>query len=131
MEWLAARLHADLGVSEPLGTIDISFYRDDFATKGISANVKTTDVAVDLTGRDVILCDDILNSGRSVRAALNEILISVALLGLIWRCCLIVVGASCRWLHALSVVHLSLMRRINWCWSAIRRAVFAFACRFV
>ena len=71
--WLAARLHADLGVSEPLGTIDISFYRDDFATKGISANVKTTDVAVDLTGRDVILCDDILNSGRSVRAALNEI----------------------------------------------------------
>ncbi|TDR31182.1 bifunctional pyr operon transcriptional regulator/uracil phosphoribosyltransferase PyrR [Hydromonas duriensis] len=71
--WLAERLHADLGISEPLGTIDISFYRDDFATKGISTNVKTTDVAIDLNGRDVILCDDILNSGRSVRAALNEI----------------------------------------------------------
>ena len=71
--WLAQRLHADLALSEPLNTIDISFYRDDFATKGISENVKTTDVTVDLTGRDVILCDDILNSGRSVRAALNEI----------------------------------------------------------
>lgn len=71
--WLAARLHADLGLSEPLCTLDISFYRDDFATKGIGVNVKTTDMAVDLDGRDVLLCDDILNSGRSVRAALNEI----------------------------------------------------------
>ena len=71
--WLAQRLHADFAMVEPVSTIDISFYRDDFATKGISENVKSTDVAVDLTGRDVILCDDILNSGRSVRAALNEI----------------------------------------------------------
>ncbi|MGL4768516.1 MAG: bifunctional pyr operon transcriptional regulator/uracil phosphoribosyltransferase PyrR [Formosimonas sp.] len=71
--WLAARLHADLQLSEPLGTIDISFYRDDFARVGIRANVKTTDVPVNLDGRAVILCDDILNSGRSVRAALNEL----------------------------------------------------------
>ena len=71
--WLAERLHQDLGISEPFGTIDISFYRDDFATTGIRTNVKTTDVPVELDGRAVILCDDILNSGRSVRAALNEI----------------------------------------------------------
>jgi pyrimidine operon attenuation protein/uracil phosphoribosyltransferase len=71
--WVAERLHQDLGLSEPLSTIDISFYRDDFSTTGIRTNVKTTDVPVDLDGRAVILCDDILNSGRSVRAALNEI----------------------------------------------------------
>lgn len=71
--WLAARLHNDLNIVEPLGTIDISFYRDDFATVGIRTNVKTTDVPVSLDGRAVILCDDILNSGRSVRAALNEL----------------------------------------------------------
>lgn len=71
--WLAERLHADLNLAEPFGTIDISFYRDDFATVGIRSNVKTTDVPVDLNDRDVLLCDDVLNSGRSVRAALNEI----------------------------------------------------------
>ncbi|MFZ1890787.1 MAG: bifunctional pyr operon transcriptional regulator/uracil phosphoribosyltransferase PyrR [Formosimonas sp.] len=71
--WLAERLHADLNLTEPFGTIDISFYRDDFAMVGIRSNVKTTDVPVDLNDRDVLLCDDVLNSGRSVRAALNEI----------------------------------------------------------
>jgi pyrimidine operon attenuation protein / uracil phosphoribosyltransferase len=71
--WLAARLHKDLGVVEPLCTIDISFYRDDFATKGVGTNIKTTDIPVSLDGRDVLLCDDILNSGRSVRAALSEV----------------------------------------------------------
>lgn len=71
--WLAQRLHQDLQMAEAMGTIDISFYRDDFATTGIRSNVKTTDVPVDLDGRAVLLCDDVLNSGRSLRAALNEI----------------------------------------------------------
>ena len=71
--WLAERLHSDLQLHEPLGTIDISFYRDDFASTGIRTNIKTTDLPIELNDRRVILCDDILNSGRSVRAALNEI----------------------------------------------------------
>ena len=71
--WLAQRLHHDLGLSEPFGTLDISFYRDDYATKGISANIKTTDLPFDIENRTVVLCDDILNSGRSVRGALNEL----------------------------------------------------------
>ena len=71
--WLAQRLHHDLGLSEPFGTLDISFYRDDYATKGISTNIKTTDIPFDIEKRTVILCDDILNSGRSVRGALNEL----------------------------------------------------------
>jgi pyrimidine operon attenuation protein/uracil phosphoribosyltransferase len=71
--WLAERLHQDLGLTEPFGTLDISFYRDDYATTGIRTNVKTTQIPFDIENRVVVLCDDILNSGRSVRAALNEI----------------------------------------------------------
>ncbi|MFB0949175.1 MAG: bifunctional pyr operon transcriptional regulator/uracil phosphoribosyltransferase PyrR [Burkholderiaceae bacterium] len=71
--WLVERLHHDLGLLEPFGTLDISFYRDDYATKGISANIKTTHIPFDIENRVVVLCDDILNSGRSVRGALNEL----------------------------------------------------------
>ena len=71
--WLAQRLHTDLNLSEAFGTLDISFYRDDYATTGIRSNVKTTDIPFDIENRVVLLCDDILNSGRSVRAALNEL----------------------------------------------------------
>lgn len=71
--WLAERLHQDLGLVESFGTLDISFYRDDYATTGIRTNVKTTQIPFDIENRVVVLCDDILNSGRSVRAALNEI----------------------------------------------------------
>ena len=71
--WLAERLHQDLGLTEPFGTLDISFYRDDYATTGIRTNVKTTHIPFDIENRVVVLCDDILNSGRSVRGALNEL----------------------------------------------------------
>ena len=71
--WLAERLHADLGLSEAYGTLDISFYRDDFATTGLRNNVKSSHIPFEIEHRAIILCDDILNSGRSVRAALNEI----------------------------------------------------------
>ncbi len=71
--WLAERLHHDLGLSEPFGTLDISFYRDDYATTGLRTNVKTTHIPFEIDNRVVVLCDDILNSGRSVRAALNEL----------------------------------------------------------
>ena len=59
--WVARELHQRLAVSEPLGTLDISFYRDDFSRAGMHPQVK------------IILVDDVLQSGRTVRAALNEI----------------------------------------------------------
>lgn len=70
--WLAQRLCADLGAAA-YGTLDISFYRDDFATTGMRTNVKTTQIPFEIENRTVLLCDDILNSGRSVRAAVNEL----------------------------------------------------------
>ena len=71
--WLAERLHGELGMREPLGTLDISFYRDDFAEKGLHHQVKPSKIPFDVEGRHIVLVDDVLYTGRTVRAALNEI----------------------------------------------------------
>jgi pyrimidine operon attenuation protein/uracil phosphoribosyltransferase len=71
--WVAKRLHQRLGLSEPLGAIDISFYRDDFTRIGVNPQVKSSSLPVAIDDRHVILVDDVLHTGRTVRAALNEI----------------------------------------------------------
>ena len=68
---LAQRLHAGLGIKTPLGTLDVSFYRDDFDQKGLHRNVKTSDLPFDVEGRQLILVDDVLYTGRTIRAAMN------------------------------------------------------------
>ncbi|HJX17158.1 MAG TPA: bifunctional pyr operon transcriptional regulator/uracil phosphoribosyltransferase PyrR [Acidiferrobacterales bacterium] len=71
--WIAERLHALLGLTDPLGTLDISFYRDDFTRVGVNPTVKTSNLPVNVENRHVILVDDVLHTGRTIRAALNEI----------------------------------------------------------
>lgn len=71
--WVAERLHQQLGLSEPLGVLDISFYRDDFTRIGMNPEVRPSQIPFDLEGRHVILVDDVLQTGRTIRAALNEI----------------------------------------------------------
>lgn len=71
--WLAERLHAELGIAQPLGAIDVSFYRDDYASKGLHARPQRTEVPFDVDGAHVILVDDVLYTGRTTRAALNEL----------------------------------------------------------
>jgi pyrimidine operon attenuation protein/uracil phosphoribosyltransferase len=71
--WIAERLHALLALGEPLGTLDISFYRDDFTRVGVNPTVKTSNLPVSVENRHVILVDDVLHTGRTIRAALNEI----------------------------------------------------------
>ena len=71
--WVAGRLHALLGCKLPLGTLDISFYRDDFSRIGLHPQVKPSNLPFDLEGRDILLVDDVLHSGRTVRAAMNEL----------------------------------------------------------
>lgn len=71
--WLAQKLRDALGKSIPLGTLDISFYRDDFGTIGLHPEVKPSVMPFEVEDRDIILVDDVLYSGRTVRAAMNEL----------------------------------------------------------
>jgi pyrimidine operon attenuation protein/uracil phosphoribosyltransferase len=69
--WVAERLHAALGIKAPLGTLDVSFYRDDFEKIGLHRDVKTSDLPFDVEARRLILVDDVLYTGRTIRAAMN------------------------------------------------------------
>ncbi len=71
--WLAERLHAALGLRAPLGMLDVSFYRDDVGEKGIKPQVSPSQIPFDVDGRDILLVDDVLFTGRTVRAAMNEL----------------------------------------------------------
>ena len=71
--WLAERLHKALGIAQPLGAIDVSFYRDDYGSKGLHAKPQRTEIPFDVDGAHVILVDDVLFTGRTPRAALNEL----------------------------------------------------------
>jgi len=71
--WLAERLHKVLGIEAPLGLMDVSFYRDDYGEKGLHPSPRKTDIRFDVDGAPVILVDDVLYTGRTTRAALNEL----------------------------------------------------------
>jgi pyrimidine operon attenuation protein/uracil phosphoribosyltransferase len=71
--WVANRLHGLLGLTDPLGTLDISFYRDDFTRIGMNPQVRASHLPVSVEDRHIILVDDVLHTGRTIRAALNEI----------------------------------------------------------
>ncbi|MCU7914469.1 MAG: bifunctional pyr operon transcriptional regulator/uracil phosphoribosyltransferase PyrR [Candidatus Thiodiazotropha sp. (ex Gloverina cf. vestifex)] len=71
--WLAELLHQELGLKEPLGTLDISFYRDDFTRIGMNPEVHPSDLPIPVDDRHIVLVDDVLHTGRTIRAALNEI----------------------------------------------------------
>ena len=71
--WLAERLARDIPGNHPLGFIDVSFYRDDYATAGLKGGTKRSEIPFDVTGATIVLIDDVLYTGRSTRAAINEL----------------------------------------------------------
>ncbi len=71
--WVATQLHKQLNISEPLATLDISFYRDDFSRIGINPKVKPSKLPPDVEDRHILLVDDVLHTGRTIRAAMNEL----------------------------------------------------------
>ena len=71
--WIARRLHELLGLTSEVGLIDVSFYRDDFGEKGLHPQVKPTSIPFEVDGRALILVDDVLYTGRTTRAAINEL----------------------------------------------------------
>jgi len=70
--WVARKIHRLLGIEAPLGTLNINFYRDDFTRIGMHPMVTPSDL-FSVDDRHVVLIDDVLHTGRTIRAALNEI----------------------------------------------------------
>ncbi|NCN69613.1 MAG: bifunctional pyr operon transcriptional regulator/uracil phosphoribosyltransferase PyrR [Rhodoferax sp.] len=70
--WLAERLHKDLGLQTPMGIISSSMHRDDYARRGMTSSAQTQ-IPFDVNGAKVLLLDDVLFTGRTVRAVLNEL----------------------------------------------------------
>ncbi len=70
--WLAERLAHALGVTD-VGFVDVSFYRDDYAERGLSAEVKPSQIPFDVDGATILLVDDVLYTGRTTRAAINTL----------------------------------------------------------
>lgn len=70
--WLAERLAKKLGVTD-IGYVDVSFYRDDVAERGLSAGVKPIQIPFDVDGATILLVDDVLYTGRTTRAAINTL----------------------------------------------------------
>lgn len=71
--WVAERLHTLLKLPQPLGQLEIAFYRDDFSRIGLHPDVKPSRLPVEVDDRHIVLVDDVLHTGRTIRAALNEL----------------------------------------------------------
>jgi pyrimidine operon attenuation protein/uracil phosphoribosyltransferase len=71
--WVAEQLHQLLEIKQPLAQLDISFYRDDFSRIGMNPQVKPSQLPTSVDDCHIILVDDVLHTGRTIRAALNEI----------------------------------------------------------
>ncbi|BBU42184.1 bifunctional pyr operon transcriptional regulator/uracil phosphoribosyltransferase PyrR [Pseudomonas monteilii] len=71
--WVAQALQEAMGDTSPMGTLDVSFYRDDFSQNGLHPQVRPSELPFEVEGQHLVLVDDVLMSGRTVRAALNEL----------------------------------------------------------
>src|SRR5512133_1268368 len=71
--WLAERLHKDLGLAGEVGVISSAMHRDDFAKRGLSGAGQQTQLHFDVNDAHIILLDDVLYTGRTIRAVLNEL----------------------------------------------------------
>lgn len=71
--WLARRIHQVLKIALPVGVLDISFYRDDYSKIGLHPQVRPSRLPFDVENSHIILVDDVLYTGRTVRAAVNEL----------------------------------------------------------
>ena len=71
--WLADRLKAELEGEHEVGYVDVSFYRDDLSTSGLKSNVRSTQIPFSVEGAHIVIVDDVLFTGRSIRAAVNTL----------------------------------------------------------
>jgi pyrimidine operon attenuation protein/uracil phosphoribosyltransferase len=73
---VAVMKHLSVNLSlncENLGVVDVGLHRDDFGIRGVTQNATVTDIPFNIDGKDIVLVDDVIQSGRTVRAAINEL----------------------------------------------------------
>jgi pyrimidine operon attenuation protein / uracil phosphoribosyltransferase len=71
--WLAERLHRDLQLAGAPGVITSALHRDDFGSRGLTASADHTKLPFEVEGRPIVLIDDVLYTGRTIRAVINEL----------------------------------------------------------
>lgn len=71
--WVAEHLHQSLNIEEALGKLNINFYRDDFSRIGLHPQIEPSELPFSLENKHIILVDDVLYTGRTIRAAMNEL----------------------------------------------------------
>jgi len=71
--WVAEHLHKSLQIEEDLGKLNINFYRDDFSRIGLHPQIEPSELPFSLENKHIILVDDVLYTGRTIRAAMNEL----------------------------------------------------------
>jgi pyrimidine operon attenuation protein/uracil phosphoribosyltransferase len=71
--WIAERLHRALGLATPLGHLAVTLHRDDFGSIGLHRESRRSQIPFSVDDREIILVDDVLHTGRTIRAALNEL----------------------------------------------------------
>jgi pyrimidine operon attenuation protein / uracil phosphoribosyltransferase len=71
--WVAERLHRALGLATPLGFLAVTLHRDDFGRIGLHRESRRSQIPFAVDGREIVLVDDVLHTGRTIRAALNEL----------------------------------------------------------
>ena len=71
--WLAERLQADLGLAGAHGVISSTLHRDDFGERGLASGTDATHLPFAIDGRHILLIDDVLYTGRTIRAVINEL----------------------------------------------------------
>ena len=104
--WLAERLQADLQLEGLPGVVSSALHRDDFSSRGLAAGADPTRLPFEVEGKHIVLVDDVLYTGRTIRAALNELYdfgrpASVALAVLVDRGGReLPIGAACAVAHA-------------------------------
>jgi pyrimidine operon attenuation protein/uracil phosphoribosyltransferase len=70
---VAERLHKAMGLKDELGTLNSGFYRDDFSSSGLKAQLKPSSMPLSIDERHIVLVDDVLYTGRTIRGAMNEL----------------------------------------------------------